>query len=71
MAQMGDDLRESRRDIQTEMRKAFYSFAESNQLRLASIETESEGMKKRLGILEERVFRLEQKSNQPPLSLLD
>ena len=60
-----DDLKETLRDGETKLLKAFYTFAESNQARVASIETESEAVKKRVGILEERLLQLERKVNFP------
>jgi hypothetical protein len=64
-----DALVERIADSETKLLKAFYTFAESNQTRLASIETESEAVKKRVGILEDRMLHLERKvnfPNQPP-----
>jgi hypothetical protein len=60
-----DDLKETIRDSETKLLKAFYTFAESNQTRLATIETDSDAVKKRVGILEERVLELERKVNFP------
>ena len=60
-----DDLKETLRDSETKLLKAFYTFAESNQTRLAAIETDSDAVKKRVGILEERVLDLERKINFP------
>ena len=60
-----DTLLERIADSETKLLKAFYSFAESNQTRLAAIETDSEAVKKRVGILEERVLDLERKVNFP------
>jgi hypothetical protein len=67
LQQAFDDLVERIADSETKLLKAFYSFAESNQTRLASIETESDAVKKRVGILEERVLDLERKVNFPNL----
>jgi chromosome segregation ATPase len=61
-----DDLKETMRDIQTEILKAFYGFAETNQARLAEIETESAAVKRRLGALESRVLEVEKRLNMPP-----
>jgi uncharacterized protein YdhG (YjbR/CyaY superfamily) len=63
-----DSLIERIADSETRLLKAFYTFAESNQTRLAVIETDSDAVKKRVGILEERVLELERKVNfpQPP-----
>src|ERR1017187_858411 len=60
-----DDIKETLRDNETKLLKAFYTFAESNQARLASIETESDAVKKRVGLIEERLLQLERKVNSP------
>ena len=60
-----DALVERIADSETKLLKAFYTFAESNQRRLASIETESSAVKKRVGVLEDRVLELERKINFP------
>ena len=51
--------------VETKLLKAFYAFAESNQTRVAAIETESAAVRKRVGSLEERVLELERKVNFP------
>jgi hypothetical protein len=60
-----DDLKETIRDVQTEMLKAFYSFAESNQKRMAEMETESAAIKSRLSTIEDRLLQVERKVNFP------
>jgi len=65
MNHIHDVLVERIADSETKLLKAFYTFAESNQTRLATIETDSEAVKKRVGILEERVLQLERKVNFP------
>ena len=60
-----DDLKETMRDGQTEILKAFYSFAESNQARLTETERESVALKERIGILERRLTEVERKVNFP------
>ena len=60
-----DDLKEAMRDIQTELLKAFYSFAESDQARLTQTERDSSGLKERIGILERRLTEVERKVNFP------
>ncbi len=64
--EMEDHLVESIRDSETKLLKAFYTFAESNQARLASIETEGDAMRKRLRILESRMTDVEKRLNMPP-----
>ena len=60
-----DDLKETLRDSQTELLKAFYSFTTSNQERLAQVEASDAAIVKRLGVLEARVTDLERKINFP------
>jgi hypothetical protein len=60
-----DTLVERIADAETHLLKAFYTFAESNQTRLATTETDAESVKRRVGILEERVLQLERKVNFP------
>ena len=60
-----DDLKEAMRDMQTELLKAFYSFAESDQARLTQTERESSSLKERMGILERRLTEVERKVNFP------
>ena len=62
---MEDALVERIADSETKLLKAFYAFAESNQTRVAAIETESAAVRKRVGSLEERVLELERKVNFP------
>jgi hypothetical protein len=65
MSHQFDDLKETFRDSQTELLKAFYSFAESNQKRLAEMETESAAIKSRLATIEDRLLQVERKVNFP------
>jgi hypothetical protein len=60
-----DDLKETMRDGQTEILRAFYSFAESNQTRLTGTERESAALKERIGILERRLTEVERRVNFP------
>lgn len=52
-------------DSETSLRKASHAFAQSNQPRLAVIETDSDAVRKRVGILEERVLDPERKVHFP------
>jgi hypothetical protein len=61
-----DRLTENWRDMQTELLKAFYSFAESNQKRLTEMEREGAGIKDRLATLESRLTEVERRLNMPP-----
>jgi hypothetical protein len=60
-----DRLIEVLRDNETKLLKAFYSFAQSNQTRMAEIETETSAIKGRLATVEERLLLLERKVNFP------
>ena len=54
-------LMEAMRDIQTELLKAFYNFARSNEARLTEAERESAAVKERLAIVESRLTELERR----------
>lgn len=69
MKAMEDRLVETFRDAQTELLKAFYSFAESNRQRFAQLEGNQAALITRIGVLEDRMMELERKinfPNQPP-----
>ena len=59
------DLKETLRDNETKLLAAFYSFAESNQKRVAEIETESAAIKSRLATIEDRLLQVERRVNFP------
>jgi predicted nucleic acid-binding Zn-ribbon protein len=61
-----DDLREAIRDSQTEMLKAFYSFAQSNSKRFAELEGNEAAIRSRLGTIEDRLMELERRVITPP-----
>jgi hypothetical protein len=65
MDRLHDVLVERIAEIEMKLSRAFYTFAESNQARAATIETGSEAVKKRVGSLEERVLDLERRVNFP------
>ena len=60
-----DELVEVIRDSQTEVLKAFYSFAESNRQRVAQLEGNQGALITRVGVLEDRMTELERKINFP------
>jgi formyltetrahydrofolate hydrolase len=60
-----DDLKETFRDSQTELLKAFYSFTESNRHRVGQVETSQAALITRVGVLEDRMLELERKVNFP------
>ena len=61
-----DDLKKTIRDSETKLLKAFYSFAESNQQRLAQVESTTNGVIARLVTLETRILEVEKRLNMPP-----
>ena len=61
-----DELVEAIRDSQTEVLRAFYSVAESNQKRLAANERDTAGLTDRLALLESRLLAVEKRLNMPP-----
>ena len=63
---MEDRLVEAFRDGQTELLKAFYNYAQTNDERAASTEAESASLKKRLAIAESRITDIERRLNWPP-----
>jgi hypothetical protein len=66
MKAMEDRLVEAFRDGQTELLKAFYNYAQTNDERAASTEAESASLKKRLAIAESRITDIERRLNWPP-----
>jgi hypothetical protein len=66
MKAMEDRLVEAFRDGQTELLKAFYHYAQTNDERAASTEAESASLKKRLAIAESRITDIERRLNWPP-----
>ena len=60
-----DDLKETFRDSQTELLKAFYSFTESNRHRVGQVETSQAALITRIGVLEDRILEIERKVNFP------
>jgi len=60
-----DDLKETFRDSQTELLKAFYGFTESNRHRVGQVETSQAALITRIGVLEDRMLELERKVNFP------
>jgi hypothetical protein len=61
-----DDLKETIRDSETKLLQAFYSFAESNQQRLALVEGNTNAVIVRLATLETRLLEVEKRLNMPP-----
>jgi hypothetical protein len=61
-----DDLKETFRDSQTELLKAFYSFAEGTNKRMTERELNEVSMRSRLATLEDRLLAVEKRLNMPP-----
>jgi hypothetical protein len=61
-----DDLKETMRDTQTEILKAFYTFAESNNKRLTAVEGNEAAMRSRLATIEDRLLEVEKRLNMLP-----
>src|SRR5580704_7534040 len=61
MAHGYHDLKESMRDMQTELLKVFYNFGVSNSKRLVEIEGNEASMRSRLATIEDRLTELERR----------
>ena len=66
MKAMEDRLVETMRDGQTELLKAFYSYAQGNDERVAQAEKAGESLTRRMAIMESRVTEVERRLNMPP-----
>jgi cell wall assembly regulator SMI1 len=61
-----ESLSEAIHDSETRLLKAFYTFAESNQVRLAQVENTTNAVITRMATLEARVTEVEKRLNMPP-----
>lgn len=61
-----DDLKETMRDMQTEMLKAFYGFAQSTDAKLKETEIADITLRQRLTAVESRLTELEKRVHLPP-----
>ncbi len=68
VAHLRDELVEHMSEIETHLLKAFYTFAESNQLRLKDAENNEAALRRRVGVIEDRLFEVEKRLNMPPAS---
>ena len=66
MQHMFDDLKEAFRDAQTEMLKAFYNFAQTNDVKVRDLAASDASIRERLSIVESRLTQVEIKLNMPP-----
>lgn len=67
MQHMYDDLKETIRDVQTEILKAFYGFSESVQLHFKEVDKTDASLKERLTSIEGRLLDVEKRLNMPPM----
>jgi hypothetical protein len=61
-----DDIRETMRDGQTELLKAFYSFAHRIEVKLKDSEVAEFMLRQRLTVAESRITEIEKRLNMPP-----
>ena len=66
MQHMFDDLKEAFRDAQTEMLKAFYNYAQTNDAKVRDLAASDVSIRERLSIVESRLTQVEIKLNMPP-----
>jgi len=61
-----DDIKETLRDVQTELLRAFYSFAQSADAKLKDGEVSDYLIRQRLTAAEMRITEIEKRLNMPP-----
>ena len=61
-----DDLKETMRDVQTELLTAFHSFAQSTDAKLKETELADIMLRQRLTAVESRLTEIERRINLPP-----
>ena len=64
--QLKNELTETMRDVQTELLKAFYSFAKSTEAKLSDAEISYHLIRQRVSAAESRITDLERRLNMPP-----
>ena len=60
-----DDLKETIRDSQTELLKAFYGYTQTTDAKLKEAEASDIGLRQRLTAVEERLLEVEKRLNFP------
>jgi chromosome segregation ATPase len=60
------DLKETLRDVQTEILKAFYGYTQTTDVKLKEGETSDIGLRQRLTVVESRLLEVERRLNMPP-----
>ncbi|MBI3934686.1 MAG: hypothetical protein HY316_08320 [Acidobacteria bacterium] len=68
VASMRGELVEAIHHTETKLLKAFYEYAESNRLRIVTVETDATNLSKRLAIVEDKLFAIEKKLDLPNAS---
>ncbi len=68
VAQLRDELVEHMNENETHLLKAFSTFAESNRLRLKDAENNEAALRRRVGVIEDRLFEVEKRLIMPPAS---
>jgi hypothetical protein len=66
MSHAHNDLKETMRDIQTELLKAFYNYSQTNDLKLKDSEASDFMARQRLSVVESRITEIERRLNMPP-----
>jgi hypothetical protein len=66
LSALEERLTETFRDMQTELLKAIYAIAETNQKRLTEAERDAAGLKERMAIMESRLIQVEKRLNMGP-----
>ncbi len=61
-----DSLGEMIRESETNLLKAFYSYADTNNKRVDNLETSDAGIVARVSTLENRILEIEKRLNMPP-----
>jgi len=61
-----NDIVERIHDSQTELLKAFYSYAQGNNKRVAELEGNEGAFRSRLATIEDRILEVERRLNIPP-----
>ena len=64
--QLRDEFKEAIHDAQTELLRAFYTFAKSIEANITDLEKSDSGIRQRLAVAESRITELERRLNMPP-----
>ncbi len=61
-----DDLKETMRDVQTEILQAFYGYTQTTDAKLREGEQSDMALRQRLTAVESRILEVEKRLNMPP-----